>query len=124
MQTVLKLNTRTASIIIAIALVLGMPLFTFFGWLSDKIGRKRIMMAGCLIAVLTYIPIYKAMEHYAGNNVETVKPAKNKVTGAIALTPMTRDASGALVPAKEAAHPNVPTLAICRVPFRDQRARR
>src|SRR6201997_5050340 len=94
MQTVLKVNTRTASIIIAVALVLGMPLFTFFGWLSDKIGRKRIMMAGCLIAVLTYIPIYKAMEYYAGNNVETVKSAKNKVTGAIALTPMSRDASG------------------------------
>src|SRR5258708_13581054 len=87
-----------------------MPLFTFFGWLSDKIGRKRIMMGGCLIAVLTYIPIYKAMERYAGNNVETVKSAKNKVTGAIALTPLTRDASGALVPAKQAPNPNVPIL--------------
>src|SRR3977135_2797626 len=106
MQTVLKINTRTANIIIAIALLIGMPLFTLFGWLSDKIGRKKIMMAGCLIAVLTYIPIYKAMEFYAGNNVETVKSAKNKVTGAIALTPMSRDASGALVPAKEAANPN------------------
>src|SRR5260221_6131544 len=73
MQTVLKVNARTASIIIAIALVLGMPPFTFFRWLLDKIGRNRIMMAGCLIAVLTYIPIYKAMERYAGNNVETVK---------------------------------------------------
>jgi MFS family permease len=112
MQTVLKVNTRTASIIIAIALLIGMPLFTLFGWLSDKIGRKKIMMAGCLIAVLTYIPIYKAMEFYAGNNVETVKSAKNKVTGAIALTPMSRDASGALVPAKEAPNPNVPMLVI------------
>jgi len=89
-----------------------MPLFTVFGALSDKIGRKKIMMAGCLIAVLTYIPIYKAMEHYAGNNVETVKSTKNKVTGAIALTPLTRDASGALVPAKEAPNPNVPMLVL------------
>src|SRR6266403_881805 len=112
MQTVLKINTRTANIIIAIALLIGMPLFTLFGWLSDKIGRKKIMMAGCLIAVLTYIPIYKAMEFYAGNNVETVKSTKNKVTGAIALTPLSRDASGALVPAKEAPNPNVPMLVL------------
>ncbi len=112
MQTILKVNTRTASVIIAVALMLGMPLFTLFGWLSDKIGRKKIMMAGCLIAVLTYIPIYKAMGFYAGNNVETVKSAKNKVTGAIALTPLSRDASGALAPAKEAANPNVTMLVI------------
>src|SRR5260370_9308612 len=89
-----------------------MPLFTFFGWVSDKIGRKRIMMAGCLIAVLTYIPIYKTMERYAGNNVETVKSAKNKVTGSIALTPLTRDASAALLPANEAPNPNVPMLCL------------
>ena len=112
MQTVLKINTRTANIIIAIALLIGMPLFTLFGWLSDKVGRKKIMMAGCLIAVLTYIPIYKAMEFYAGNNVETVKSTKNKVTGAIALTPLSRDASGTLVPAKEAPNPNVPMLVL------------
>src|SRR5258707_6050237 len=54
MQTVLKVNARTASIIIAIALVLGMPPFTVFWWLSDQIWTKRIMIAGCLIAVLTY----------------------------------------------------------------------
>ena len=112
MQTILKVNTRTASVIIAVALLLGMPLFTLFGWLSDKIGRKKIMMAGCLVAVLTYIPIYKAMGFYAGNNVETVKSAKNKVTGAIALTPLSRESSGALAPAKEAANPNVTMLVI------------
>jgi MFS family permease len=112
LQTILKVNARTSNYIIAIALLLAMPFFTVFGALSDKIGRKKIMMAGCLIAVLTYIPIYKSMEHYAGNNVETVKPGKNKVTGAIALTPLTRDASGALVPAKEAASPNMPMLVL------------
>jgi len=70
------------------------------------------MMAGCLIAVLTYLPIYKAMQNAAGNNVETVTSAKNKVTGAIALTPQTRDASGNLVPAKEAVNPNLPMLVV------------
>jgi MFS family permease len=106
LQSILKVNPRTANIIIAIALVLSMPFFTVFGALSDRIGRKKIMMLGCLLAVITYIPIYKAMEHAAGNNVVTVKSTRNKVTGAIALTPMTTDATGALVPAKEAPNPN------------------
>jgi len=112
LQTILKVNATTANYIIATALLIGMPFFTVFGSLSDRIGRKKIMMAGCLIAVLTYIPIYKSMNHYAGNNVETVKSAKNKVTGAIALTPLTRDASGTLVPVKEAVNPNKPMLVL------------
>jgi MFS family permease len=106
MQSILKVNTKTANWIIAVALVLGMPFFTVFGTLSDKIGRKKIMMLGCLLAVLTYIPIYKAMEAAAGNHVVTVKSTKNKITGAINLTPMTTDATGNLVPAKEAPNPN------------------
>jgi len=106
LQSILKVNPRTSNIIIAIALVIGMPFFTVFGALSDKLGRKKIMMLGCLLAVITYIPIYKAMERAAGNNVVTVKSTRNKVTGAIALTPMTTDATGALVPAKEAPNPN------------------
>jgi MFS family permease len=112
MQTILKVNVRTAAIIIAIALAIGMPFFTVLGALSDKIGRKKIMMAGCLIAVLTYIPIYHAMESAAGNHVVSVKSTRNKVTGAIALTPLTTDATGALVPAKEASSPNVPMLVL------------
>jgi len=105
LQTILKVNPRTSNIIIAIALALSMPFFTVFGALSDKIGRKRLMMAGCLIAVVTYLPIYHAMQRAAGNNVVTVQSTKNKVTGAISLTPLTTDASGALVPAKEAPNP-------------------
>jgi MFS family permease len=65
LQTTLKLDLGKASVIIAIALALGMPFFVFFGWLSDRIGRLRIMMAGNLIAALTYFPIYHAM-HTAG----------------------------------------------------------
>jgi hypothetical protein len=61
---------------------------------------------GCLLAVVTYIPIYKAMERAAGNNVVTVKSSRNKVTGAIGLAAMTTDATGALVPVKEAVNPN------------------
>jgi MFS family permease len=106
MQTILKVNVKTANIVVAIALLLGMPFFTVVGALSDRIGRKKLMMAGCLLGVLTYIPIYKAMEQAAGNNVVTVKSTRNKVTGQISLIAMTTDPTGALVPAKEAPNPD------------------
>src|SRR6204780_4204733 len=112
MQTILKINVKTAAIIVAIALLLGMPFFTVVGALSDRIGRKKLMMAGCLLAVLTYIPIYHGMAHAAGNNVVTVKSAHNKVTGAISLTAMTTDATGALIPAKEAPSPDTTMLVL------------
>jgi MFS family permease len=112
LQTVLKLNPRMANIVIAIALLVAMPFFTVVGALSDRIGRKKLMMAGCLLAVITYIPIYKAMQAAAGNNVVSVKSARNKVTGAIALTAMTADAAGTLVPAKEASNANLPLLTL------------
>jgi MFS family permease len=111
LQTILKINVKQANIIVAIALLCAMPFFTVFGALSDKIGRKWIMMAACLISVVTYIPIYKAMERAAGNNIVTVQSAKDKATGAIKLTAMSADPkTGALVAAKEAASPNVPML--------------
>src|SRR5271163_4757048 len=106
LQTVLKVNGKTSNIIVAIALLIGMPFFTVFGALSDKIGRKWLMMAACLLAVVTYLPIYRAMERAAGNNVVTVKSTKNKITGAISLTAITTDPTGALVPAKEAPTPD------------------
>jgi MFS family permease len=112
MQTILKVNVKTANIVVAIALLIGMPFFTVVGALSDRIGRKKLMMAGCLLGVLTYIPIYKAMEAAAGNHVVTVKSTKNKVTGAIGLTAMTTDATGALIPVKEAVAPNTTMLTI------------
>jgi len=113
LQTVLKVNPKTSNIIVAISLLLGMPFFTVFGAISDKVGRKWLMMAACLLAVVTYIPIYKSMQAAAGNNVVGLKSTKNKVTGAIALTAQTTDpATGALVPAKEAPSPDVTKLVL------------
>ena len=112
MQVILKVNARTANIIIAIALLLAMPFFTVFGALSDRIGRKKIIMLGCLLAVLTYYPIYHGMQSAAGNNVVSVSSVRNKVTGAITLTPQTTDPSGKLVAAKEAPSPNMPMLVL------------
>ena len=65
LQTVLKVPLGTAYIIVAIALLLGAPLFVVFGALSDRIGRKRIMMTGNLLAAISYYPIYHAMKSYS-----------------------------------------------------------
>ena len=67
LQSVMKVDMVKSSVIIAVAILFGMPFFTVFGALSDKIGRLKIMMAGNLIAALTYIPIYKAMTHYGAD---------------------------------------------------------
>jgi len=63
LQSVMKVDLVHASMIVAIAVLFGMPFFTVFGALSDKIGRLKIMMAGNLIAALTYLPIYHAMKN-------------------------------------------------------------
>ncbi|NTZ09310.1 MFS transporter [Burkholderia metallica] len=66
----LKVDGASANILIAIALLIGTPFFLFFGSLSDKIGRKPIILAGCLIAALTYFPLFKALTHYANPQLE------------------------------------------------------
>jgi MFS family permease len=67
----LKVHWKTSYIILAVALAMGTGLFIFFGWLSDKIGRKKIMMAGCILGALTYFPLYRAMTHYANPALES-----------------------------------------------------
>jgi MFS family permease len=62
MQSIMKIDIVKSSIVVAVAVLLGMPFFTVFGSLSDKIGRLKIMMAGNLIAAITYIPLYHAMK--------------------------------------------------------------
>jgi MFS family permease len=116
MTAILKIPGRDANMIIAKALLIGMPLFVLFGWLSDKIGRKKIIMAGLLLACLSYrIPgsdfgIYPAMQRAAGNNVVHVDATKNKVTGQTVLTPQTVDASGKYVTAAVATNANKSAL--------------
>jgi MFS family permease len=66
----LKVDSATANLLIAASLVIGTPFFVIFGTLSDKIGRKPIIMGGCLIAALTYFPIFSAMTHYANPALE------------------------------------------------------
>ena len=66
----LKVPGVSAQIMIAIALVIGTPCFILFGWLSDKIGRKPIMLAGFALAVVTYFPIFQGITHFANPKLE------------------------------------------------------
>jgi MFS family permease len=65
LQNTLKVDFVKANIVVAIALAIGTPFFIVFGALSDRIGRKKVMMAGNLIAALSYYPIYQAMKSYS-----------------------------------------------------------
>jgi MFS family permease len=67
----LRVDPTTANVLIAIALAIGTPFYVIFGWLSDKIGRKPIMLVGFLLAAIFYMPIFKAITHYANPALET-----------------------------------------------------
>ncbi|MFZ5637947.1 MAG: MFS transporter [Pseudomonadota bacterium] len=80
MTKTLSVDPNTADILIAIALAIATGGFIVFGWLSDRIGRKKIVMAGCLLAALTYFPVFKALMHYANPALEqAVSSAPAKV---------------------------------------------
>jgi len=75
----LKVDGATAYTLIAISLLIGTPFFIVFGWLSDKIGRLKIILAGCLIAAVTYFPLFTALTHYVNPALETYAQ-KNSIT--------------------------------------------
>ncbi|NOV23113.1 MFS transporter [Cupriavidus necator] len=79
---VLKVDAKTANLLIAGALVIGTPFFIFFGSLSDKIGRKWIILLGCALAVLTYFPLFKALTHYANPALERAQQSAQIVVTA------------------------------------------
>jgi MFS family permease len=66
----LRVDYVTAYTLIAASLLLGTPFFIFFGWLSDRIGRLKIIMAGCLIAAVTYFPLFQGLTHYVNPALE------------------------------------------------------
>ncbi len=81
MQSVLKVDAASANIMVAVALLIGTPFFVIFGTLSDKIGRKPIIMAGLLLAILTYFPLFKALTNAANPDL-----ARAQATAQITLS--------------------------------------
>ncbi|HEX3443040.1 MAG TPA: MFS transporter [Pseudolabrys sp.] len=70
MTQTIKVPAVTAQILVAVGLLIGTPCFILFGWLSDKIGRKPIMLAGFALAVVTYFPIFQGITHFANPKLE------------------------------------------------------
>jgi MFS family permease len=95
MKSAAKINATTADTIVAVALLLGMPFFVVFGALSDRIGRKRIMMTGNLLAAICFYPIFQGIKAAAG-----------------AITPEVKDAAGKVVTPAVAANPDVVTITL------------
>jgi MFS family permease len=79
LERIVKVDGVTTNVLIAIALALATPGFVLFGWLSDRIGRKPIILAGCLLAVLTYFPLFGALTRYA-NPALSAAQASSPVT--------------------------------------------
>ena len=75
----LKLDYVSAYTLIGVSLLIGTPLFIFFGWLSDRIGRLKIILAGCLIAAVTYFPLFAGLTHYVNPTLEQFAE-KNPIT--------------------------------------------
>ncbi|TKS55064.1 MHS family MFS transporter [Luteimonas yindakuii] len=99
MTQTLKVDPITANLFIAAALAIATGGFVFFGWLSDKIGRKPIIMAGCLLAALTYFPIFKGLTHYANPALEA---ATRDAPAVVVADP--RDCSFQFVPSELKSH--------------------
>jgi MFS family permease len=79
----LKLDFQIAYILIGISLLVGTPFFVFFGWLSDRIGRKKIIMVGCLLAAVTYFPLFRGLTHFVNPDLEA---ASEKTPISVAAT--------------------------------------
>src|SRR5262252_5146086 len=75
----LKLDYLSAYALVGVSLLIGTPFFIVFGWLSDKIGRLKIIMAGCLIAAVTYFPLFAGLTHYVNPALEQFS-AKTKIS--------------------------------------------
>jgi MFS family permease len=79
----LKVDPQTANILLVIALVLGAPLFVVVGALSDRVGRKPLIMLGCLLAALTYFPVFRLITHYANPALEAAQRSAPVVVAAM-----------------------------------------
>ncbi len=88
LEKMMKVDGATTNILMAVALGLGTPFFVFFGWLSDKIGRKPIILAGCALAALTYFPLFGALTDAANPSL-----AKAQASAPVRVTAHDEDCS-------------------------------
>ena len=86
LQAVLKVDWKTAYLVMSVALLVATPLFLYFGKLSDQIGRKKIMLAGCTLGALTYVPLFMALKHFSNpDGLPKADPAQVNVLALIVI---------------------------------------
>jgi MFS family permease len=86
LQAVLKVDWKTAYLVMSVALFVATPLFLYFGKLSDQIGRKKIMLAGAALGALTYVPLFMALKHFSNpDGLPKADPAQVNVLALIAI---------------------------------------
>jgi MFS family permease len=86
LQATLKLDWKTAYLVMSVALLVATPLFLYFGKLSDQIGRKKIMLAGAALGALTYVPLFMALKHFSNpDGLPKADPAQVNVLALIAI---------------------------------------
>ncbi len=69
----LQIDAQTANLLVAGSLLIATPFFVFFGWLSDRVGRKKIVLGGCVLAALTYFPLFAALTHFGNPAIEQAR---------------------------------------------------
>jgi len=79
LEKILQVDSKAANLIIAAGLLIGTPFFVVWGSVSDRIGRKTVVLAGCVLAAVTYFPVFKGLTHYANPGLEAAV-ASNPVT--------------------------------------------
>ncbi|HSE19256.1 MAG TPA: MFS transporter [Pyrinomonadaceae bacterium] len=95
LREMLKVESSAAVAIVNGALALTLPVFVFAGWLTDRFGARKIIMAGCLLAALSFYPAYRGMAATAGNAPSvTIKEMKNPATGGVRVQPVSPQADG------------------------------
>jgi MFS family permease len=86
LQAVLKVDWKTAYLVMGVALFVATPLFLYFGKLSDRIGRKKIMLAGCALGALTYVPLFMALKHFSNpDGLPKADPAQINIFALIVI---------------------------------------
>jgi MFS family permease len=112
LQEVLRVQSHPATTILVAALILSLPMFVLFGWLSDKIGAKKTVTIGCLCAALLLYPIYRGIAAATRSEAISIRMLKSPSSGGMKLTPVANQSDGSFKVLNVAAKPMIVALVV------------